>query len=158
MGKFTKAEVDFEHPASGMDLCRRCVYFQPATKSCRIVEGLIQPNDWCNKFQEKKMVEGKRHKFTHTHIELHDDGSATIHHVHADGPHKDIKYAAGDLDEVHDGIQKNLNPEEEERLEEKIHPGLHQEALKKTGREEELEEEAHPGIHGEVEKMAGKEK
>ena len=82
----------------------------------------------------------KKHKFQSTDIELHDDGSATIHHKHVDGPHKDVKHAAGNLDEVHDCLEDHLNPEEIEKkvsdmgqdpedLEEQIHPGIHQEVM-----------------------------
>jgi hypothetical protein len=96
------------------------------------------------------------HGFHSTHIELHDDGSATIHHQHSEGSHKDKKYAAADLDGVHDGLEDHLRiPEDqEEKIEEKIHPGIHQEALKKTGNEEELEDQVHPGIHKEVTEKA----
>lgn len=59
----------------------------------------------------------KRHKFSHTHIEHHKDGSATVHHVHEDGAHADVKHAAADLDGVHDSLQDHLgvpNPGEME--------------------------------------------
>jgi hypothetical protein len=54
----------------------------------------------------------KKHKFTHTNVEHHADRSHTVHHVHADGPHKDVKHAAMDLDGVHDSMQDHLNPPE----------------------------------------------
>jgi hypothetical protein len=50
----------------------------------------------------------KHHKYTHTHVEHHSDGSATVHHVHVEGPHKDAKHAAADLDHVHDSMQDHL--------------------------------------------------
>jgi len=137
--KFTKDEVDFEHPASGMDPCSRCVYFQSASKSCKIVDGLIQPDDWCNKFKVNKM---KKHGFHSTHIELHDDGSATIHHKHQD-PAKDVKHAAADLDGIHDSLQEHLNPEEAEA-----------EVSKKGLDSEAMEEAVSPGIHKKIAKMA----
>ena len=59
----------------------------------------------------------KKHKFSHTHIEHHHDGSATVHHVHEDGPAHDKKHAAADLDSVHDSMQDHLgapNPGEAE--------------------------------------------
>ena len=46
----------------------------------------------------------KKHKFTHTHIEHHNDGSHTVHHVHQDGPHKDVKGAVAD----HDGMMDHM--------------------------------------------------
>jgi len=99
----------------------------------------------------------RKHKFSETHIELHHDGSATVHHVHESDPSKDVKHAVGDLDGLHDSMEEHLNPEEEESLEEKVHPGIHQEALALTGHADELEEKVHPGIEEEVRKMAGKE-
>ena len=46
----------------------------------------------------------KHHKFTHTHVEHHNDGSHTVHHVHVDGPHADVKGAAAD----HDGMMDHI--------------------------------------------------
>lgn len=54
------------------------------------------------------MADKKHHKFTHTHIEHHPDHSATIHHVHEEGPHKDVKHAVPSLDHVHDSLQDHL--------------------------------------------------
>jgi hypothetical protein len=58
----------------------------------------------------------KKHKFTHTHIEHHKDGSHTVHHVHEEGPHKDVKGAAGDHDAMLDHVMDHTsepNPGEE---------------------------------------------
>lgn len=78
------------------------------------------------------------HKFTHSTIEHHDDGSHTIHHQHADGPEHDVKHAVADLDEVHDSFEKHFRDPEEvegmvgkkgidpEKLEEAISPGIHE--------------------------------
>jgi hypothetical protein len=72
------------------------------------------------------------HRFTHTEIELHHDGSATIEHHHEKGPDHNVRYAVSDLDGMHDGLEDNLRlPEkDEEALEEKIHPGIHEEVEK----------------------------
>jgi hypothetical protein len=51
--KFTKAEVEFEHPAKGKDRCGDCIHFA-GHNSCRIVAGLIYPRDWCNQFERAK--------------------------------------------------------------------------------------------------------
>ena len=104
--------------------------------------------------EEKRLHAG--HGFHSTHAEIHADGSVTVHHVHQDGPEKDKKYATADLDGVHDGLEDHLRiPEKkEEEIEEKIHPGIHQKALKLTGNEEELEDKVHPGIHDEVAEKA----
>lgn len=74
-----------------------------------------------------------KHGFKETHIELYDDGSASIHHVHHDGPARDKKHAVADLDGVHDSLEDHLRmPEDEEqRLEEQVHPGIHNEIEKK---------------------------
>jgi hypothetical protein len=48
------------------------------------------------------------HGFSHSHIEHHKDGSHTVHHVHSEGPHKDVKHAAMNLDHVHDSLQDHL--------------------------------------------------
>ena len=72
----------------------------------------------------------KKHKFSKTSVEFHDDGSALVHHIHESDPNQDVRHAAGDLDDVHDSLQMHLNPEEEESLEEKIHPGIHDEVMK----------------------------
>jgi hypothetical protein len=48
------------------------------------------------------------HGFTHSHAEHHKDGSITVHHVHADGPHMDVKHAAQSLDHLHDSLQDHL--------------------------------------------------
>jgi uncharacterized protein involved in copper resistance len=69
----------------------------------------------------------KKHKYTHTHVEHHKDGSHTVHHVHEEGPHKDVKGAAGDHDAMIDHIMDHTsepNPGEE-AMEEKIAPGIH---------------------------------
>ena len=65
------------------------------------------------------MEKGKvaHHGFTHSHHEHHADGSITVHHVHHEGPHKDVKHAVKDLDGAHDSMQEHLglpNPGEAE--------------------------------------------
>lgn len=49
---YTKDEVKFEHPAKGMDNCRDCAHFIAKDHLCKIVEGTIQPGDWCDKFKK----------------------------------------------------------------------------------------------------------
>ena len=56
--------------------------------------------------EEKK--KHAHHGFTHSHHEHHADGSITIHHVHRDGPHKDVKHAVADLDGAHDSMEDHL--------------------------------------------------
>lgn len=84
----------------------------------------------------KDMEDKRKHRFSHTHIELHDDGSATIHHQHESDSTKDVKHAAGDLDGIHDSLQEHLNPDKEEKLEEQVHPGIHSEIMKLAGKVE----------------------
>jgi hypothetical protein len=72
-------------------------------------------------------MEGKskhaHHGFTHSHHEHHADGSITVHHVHHEGPHKDVKHAVSDLDGAHDSMQEHLGmPNEGEGMDEKNVP------------------------------------
>jgi hypothetical protein len=57
-------------------------------------------------------MEGKpkhaHHGFTHSNHEHHADGSITVHHVHHEGPHKDVKHAVPDLDGAHDSMEDHL--------------------------------------------------
>ena len=50
----------------------------------------------------------KHHKFSHTHIEHHHDGSHTVHHQHESDSKMDKKHAVADLDEVHDSMEQHL--------------------------------------------------
>lgn len=72
------------------------------------------------------------HGYTETIIDHHDDGSHTIEHRHEDGvSHK--KHAKMDLDGLHDSLEEHLrHPKNEEELEEKIHPGIHEEVADKV--------------------------
>lgn len=94
--KYTKLEVLYEHPAKGMDHCADCKHFEVlAPKHCEIVEGIIQPEDWCKKFEEKKM---KKHPYSHSVVEHHKDGSHTVHHIHEKhGHHHDVPVREGDM-------------------------------------------------------------
>ncbi len=92
----------------------------------------------------KEANDMKKHRFTHTHIDLHDDGSASIHHTHMDGPDKDAHHAVSDLDGIHDCLEDHCNPEEIEK------------EVKAKGKDPEaLEEKVSPGIHEKVAEMAG---
>ena len=52
--KFTKDEVEYESPAKGKQHCADCKHFQVlAPKHCEIVQGIIQPSDWCKKYEGK---------------------------------------------------------------------------------------------------------
>jgi hypothetical protein len=66
---------------------------------------------------EEKKRKHAGHGYHRTHVDHHHDGSATVHHVHQDGPQHDRKHAVADLDGVHDSIQDHLgqvNPGEAE--------------------------------------------
>ena len=54
------------------------------------------------------MAKKKHHKFSHTHMEHHKDGSHTIHHQREDGADKDVKHAAADLNAAHDSVEDHL--------------------------------------------------
>lgn len=89
------------------------------------------------------MEKKSKHNFTHTHVDIHDDGSMTIHHVHGGGADKDVHHAVADLDGLHDSLQKHLNPDEVEGK------------VEAAGKDpEEMEEAIHPGIHEKVLEMA----
>jgi hypothetical protein len=51
----------------------------------------------------------KKHKFTHSHIEHHKDGTHTVHHVHEEGPHKDVKGAAHNHDAMMDHMMEHTS-------------------------------------------------
>jgi hypothetical protein len=51
----------------------------------------------------------KKHKFHHTHVEWHKDGSATLHHEHEDGHEHDVKGAAADHDSALDHIMDHTS-------------------------------------------------
>lgn len=66
---------------------------------------------------EHKKKKHAGHGFTHTHIEHHADGSHTVHHVHEDGPHADVKGGVGNHDEMMDHMMQHTsapNPGEAE--------------------------------------------
>jgi hypothetical protein len=91
---------------------------------------------------EKKMPHAG-HGFKETHIDLHDDGSATIHHMHESDPAKDKKYAVGDLDSIHDGLEEHLGcPNDGEEAEDHNHPS-HSEFL------QEIEDAVHKMVKAE---------
>jgi hypothetical protein len=50
------------------------------------------------------MASKKHHKFSHSHIEYHHDGSATAHHVHESDPKQDVRHAVAD----HDGLMDSM--------------------------------------------------
>lgn len=53
--KYEKSEVQFEHPAKGMSDCDDCKHFDPCW-SCYLVNGMVRPEDWCNKFEQIKGI------------------------------------------------------------------------------------------------------
>lgn len=70
----------------------------------------------------------KHHKYTHSTIEHHDDGSHTSTHHHEDGKsHK--KYASADHDAMLDGMMDHTsapNPGEDQNAEGQAMPGVAQ--------------------------------
>ena len=76
---------------------------------------------------EEKKLPHAGHGYTRTVIEHHDDGSHTLEHTHEDGLHK--KYAVGDIDSMHDGLEDHLGePNDGEEAEDHGHPS-HSELL-----------------------------
>ena len=87
----------------------------------------------------------KKHKYSHTHITHHSDGSHTVHHEHEDGKsHKD--YAVSDHDAMVDGIMDHTSEPNE---------GEDKDADKDTDNEA-LEEKIAPGLHAKMAEMQGK--
>ena len=62
---------------------------------------------------DKKPAEKKKkhagHGFTHTNVEHHSDGSHTVHHVHEDGPQKDVKHGVADHDAMMDSMMQHTS-------------------------------------------------
>jgi hypothetical protein len=54
---YTKAEVNFQSPARGMNTCSQCKHYLGGR--CEIVSGSVQPGDWCNKFVKVSMLTAK---------------------------------------------------------------------------------------------------
>lgn len=49
-----KSDVQFEHPAKGPHHCGECRHFLRAERACEIVKGRITPQDWCDRFSQKR--------------------------------------------------------------------------------------------------------
>jgi hypothetical protein len=49
--KLTHSEVNYEHPAQGMNECRDCKHYD--APHCRLVKDPIRPEDWCKKFERR---------------------------------------------------------------------------------------------------------
>jgi len=93
------------------------------------------------------MANKKKHKFSHTHIEHHGDGSHTVHHVHEEGPHKDVKAAVAD----HDGLMDHMMDHTSEPNDGEGHDAEGNEYAK----QEAMEEKIAPGIHSKMAAMGG---
>jgi hypothetical protein len=75
----------------------------------------------------------KKHKYSHTHVIHHKDGSHSIHHEHEDGvSHKD--YARGDHDSMLDGMMEHTSePDEQEGAAEAGQHGIDEAEAAKVG-------------------------
>lgn len=51
--KQSKSAVAYEHPAEGMHHCSECTHFRKPNQ-CVKVQGIIQPEDWCKLFKERR--------------------------------------------------------------------------------------------------------
>lgn len=75
----------------------------------------------------------KKHKYSHTHITHHPDGSHSIHHEHEDGK-SHVDYARGDHDGMMDGMMEHTSePDEEEEAAEAGQHGVDGEMATKAG-------------------------
>jgi len=48
--KITKATVKYQDTPKDGQVCRDCMHFLPSTNECKLVEGPINPEGWCNIF------------------------------------------------------------------------------------------------------------
>ena len=57
---FTKAQVEFQHPAKGEEHCSACRHFEvKKPEGCEIVEGKIEGPDWCIMWSNKQRTNAK---------------------------------------------------------------------------------------------------
>lgn len=51
--KQSQSAVDFEHPATGARHCSQCLRYRAVGAACTLVEGRVDPADWCKLFKLK---------------------------------------------------------------------------------------------------------
>jgi len=47
-GKLSKAKVKYQEQPSGDQRCSNCLQFIAESKTCKVVDGPIDPQGWCN--------------------------------------------------------------------------------------------------------------
>jgi hypothetical protein len=117
--KFTHDQVGYEDPSTHpYDECKDCKHFIPQTDEsppgCEGVQRPIAEGAWCHRFERDTM---KKHEFSHTVVEHHDDGSHTVHHIHKKHGHVhtapkregDVKGSAGDHDQMMDHMMDHTS-------------------------------------------------
>jgi len=52
--KVSKPSVNYSKGHKNGDHCAICQHYQPATQTCEVVKGTIDPMYWCKRFKEKK--------------------------------------------------------------------------------------------------------
>jgi len=52
--KTSKKLARYQTTPKGNRKCANCTFFEPAKKSCKVVEGEISPEGWCVRFVKKK--------------------------------------------------------------------------------------------------------
>lgn len=126
--KFTHDEVGYEEPSTHLgERCKNCEHFIPATgdspAGCEGVQRPIAETAWCHRWKEQM----KKHPYSHTVIEHHEDGSHTVHHIHGKHGHQhsvptrdgDVKHAASHHDAMIDSMMEHTsNPNPGERNDE----------------------------------------
>ncbi len=50
--KGAKDKFNYQESPKDGKKCIDCMHFMPDTNECRIIEGSISPNGWCNLYQE----------------------------------------------------------------------------------------------------------
>jgi High potential iron-sulfur protein len=48
--KMSRAEAAYQDSPKDIQMCATCTLFEPP-RSCRVVEGTVSPNGWCNAFE-----------------------------------------------------------------------------------------------------------
>jgi len=49
--KVSKESVSYEHPAAKAAHCALCRHWE-APRACKVVKGVIRPEDWCERFRK----------------------------------------------------------------------------------------------------------
>lgn len=51
--KVTKLLVKYQENSTTGKTCKECIHFLPGTNECKLVEGKVNPQGWCNYYLKK---------------------------------------------------------------------------------------------------------